>query len=577
MTVCLMTANDGMSDDGLASATLAKAPTGIAGLDEITFGGLPRGRVSLVCGGPGAGKSLLALQFLVSGATEFGEPGVFVSFEETELELVENTASLGWELPGLTERGLLMVEHVHVDRAELAEAGEYDLEALFIRLDHVIGAVGAKRVALDSIEALFGALADESLLRAELRRLFDWLKDRGVTAVVTAERGAGELTRYGLEEYVSDCVIVLDHRTHGDASTRRLRIVKYRGSAHGTDEYPFMIDADGFSVFPLTSLSLEHEASSERVGSGVQRLDEMLGGGYFRGAIVLVSGEPGSGKTSLGAALVRATCERGERCLYLTMEESPSQVVRNMRSIGIDLEPLMHKGPLTFVARRASESGLEAHLAAIHKEVAAFEPTTVVIDPLNAFVGQPLEVKSTLARLLDFLKARGITVFLTTLSDAKDPTAGGVASLSETWLLLSNHELAGERNRAIVVLKSRGTAHSNQLREFVLGSDGIEIVDAYAGEGGLLLGGARMEAQTRERAAGEKREQVLEASRRELQARQAAVAAQIAALEAELEADLAAAGVDIDEQEQRQAQLGEDERARGSARTGARRADARSR
>jgi circadian clock protein KaiC len=566
----------GMSDD--VSATLDKAPTGIAGLDEITLGGLPRGRVSLVCGGPGAGKSLLALQFLVSGATELGEPGVFVSFEETELELVENTASLGWELPGLTERGLLMVEHVHVDRAELAEAGEYDLEALFIRLDHVITAVGAKRVALDSVEALFGALADESLLRAELRRLFGWLKDRGVTAVVTAEGGVGALTRHGLEEYVSDCVILLDHRIRDEASTRRLRIVKYRGSAHGSSEYPFMIGADGFSVFPLSSLTLGHEAaSSERVSSGVERLDEMLGGGYFRGATMLVSGEPGSGKTSLVAALVRATCGRGERCLYVTMEESPSQVVRNMRSIGIDLEPSVREGTLAFVARRSSESGLEAHLAAIHKEVAAFEPATVVIDPVSAFVGQPLEVKSVLARLIDFLKAHGFTVLLTTLSHPEDRRSSEISSLVETWLLLSNHELAGERNRAIVVMKSRGTAHSNQVREFVLSSDGIEIVDAYAGEGGLLMGSARLEAQTRARAAGEKREQLLEASRRGLQARQAAVAAQIAVLEAELEADLAVAGVDIDEQEQRQAQLGEDERARGFARAGARREDAGSR
>src|ERR1019366_372777 len=556
-----------MADAGPTSVTLAKAPTGIAGFDEITFGGLPRGRVSLVSGGPGAGKSVLALQFLVSGATELGEPGVFVSFEETELELAENTASLGWDLPGLTERGLLKVEHVRVDRAELTEAGEYDLEGLFIRVGHALDAVGARRVAVDSVEALFGGLGDESLLRAELRRLFGWLKDRGVTAVVTAERGAGEPTRHGFEEYVSDCVILLDHRTHGDnISTRRLRIVKYRGSAHGTDEYPFAIDRDGCRVFPLTSLGLGHDASNERVGSGVQRLDEMLGGGYFRGSTVLVSGEPGTGKTSLAAVLVRAACERGERCLYMSLEESPSEVVRNMRSIAIELEPFMREGALSFVARRASESGLEAHLVAIHKEVAAFEPLTVVIDPLSALAGKPLEVKSILARLIDFLKARGITVVVTTLSDADDARPGGISSLVETWLQLSNHELRGERNRAIGVLKSRGTAHSNQLREFVLSDHGIEIVDAYAGEGGLLMGSARLEAQGRARSAAQERERALEATRRGLRARQAVVGAQIAMLKAELEADLAAAGVDIGEQEQRQAQLGEDERARGSAR-----------
>lgn len=556
---------------------LDKAPTGVAGFDEITFGGLPRGRVSLVCGGPGTGKSLLALQFLVSGATEFGEPGVFVSFEETELELAENTASLGWDLPDLAERRLLVVEHVRVDRAELTKAGVYDLEALFIRLGHVIASVGAKRVALDSVEALFAVLGDESLLRAELQRLFGWLKDRGVTAVATAERGVESLTRRGLEEYVSDCVILLDHRIRDEASTRRLRIVKYRGSAHGTDEYPFMIDDDGFSVFPLTSAGLAHEATTERVSSGVQRLDEMLGGGYFRAATVLVSGGPGSGKTSLAAAFVRAACKRGERCLYLSTEESPSQVIRNMRSIGLDLEEFVRDGTLSFVARRVSAgSGLEANLAMVHKEVGAFKPATVVIDPLSAFAGQPLEVEAMLARLVDFLKASGLNAFLTTLSNAGRDGTGGISSLVDTWLLVSNHELAGERNRAITVEKSRGTMHSNQLREFVLSNDGIDIVDAYAGEGRLLMGNARVDAQSRARAVDQEREQALEARGRKVQARRAAVQAQIAVLEAELEADLADAGADTDEQEQRQAQLGEDERARGSARGADRPKDARS-
>jgi len=556
-----------MGDNGLASAALAKAPTGVAGFDEITFGGLPRERVSLVCGGPGAGKSLFALQFLVSGAAELSEPGVFISFEETELELAENTDSLNWELTGLAERGLLMTEHVRVDRAELTEAGKYDLEALFIRLGHAIAAVGAKRVALDSVEALFGALGDESLLRAELRRLFAWLKDRGVTAVVTAERGAGALTRHGLEEYVSDCVILLDHRIRDEASTRRLRIVKYRGSAHGTDEYPFMIDADGFSVFPLTSRRLAHEASSERVASGVQRLDEMLGGGYFRAATVLASGGAGSGKTSLAASFVCAACERGERCLYLSMEESPSQVMRNMRSIGTELEPFVRDGTLAFVAQRVSAgSGLEAYLTLIHKEIGAFEPATVVIDPLSALAGEPREIESMLARLIDFLKASGLNAFLTTLAGEEGGGTGKISSLVDTWLVLSNHELAGEHNRAITVVKSRGSMHSNQMREFVLSSDGIEIVDAYAGEGHLLMGNARLDAQRRAEAADQEREQALEARRRRVQARRAHVEAQIAALEAELAADLAAAGADMDQQEQHSEQLGEDERARGSAR-----------
>jgi circadian clock protein KaiC len=534
------------------------------------FGGFPRGRVALVCGGPGAGKSLLALNFLVSGATEFGEPGVFVSFEETELELNENTASLGWGLPGLSERGRLRVEHIRVDSAELTEAGEYDLEALFIRLGHAIGAVHAKRVVLDSVGTLFGALGDESLLRAELRRLFGWLKDVGVTAVVTAERGAGTLTRDGLEEYVSDCVILLENAIHAKTFTRQLRIVKYRGSAHGSDEYPFVIDADGFSVFPRSSRGPAHEASTDRLETGVPRLDEMLGGGYFRGSTLLASGEVGCGKTSLAAALVRAACERGERCLYVALEESPSQLVRNIRSIGIALEPFVGDGTLAFLPRRASESGLEAHLTAIHKAIGTFEPATIVVDPLSAFAGDAPEVTSMLARLTDFLKLRGITAVLTMLDDARDSQAAGISSLVDTWLMLSNHELVGERNRGITVLKSRGTAHSNQLREFVMSRNGIEIVDAYAGEGRLLMGTARLEAQARERAAGLERDRTLQASRRRVQTRQAVVSAQIA----ELQADLAAAGGEIEEHEQREALLGEDERARGAARAGGRREDA---
>jgi circadian clock protein KaiC len=467
-----------------------------------------------------------------------------------------------------------MVEHVRVDRAELTEAGEYDLEALFIRLGHAIDAVGAKRVVLDAIDALFGMLADESLLRSELRRLFRWLKERGVTAVVTAERGAGALTRHGLEGYISDCVILLDHRVREELSTRRLRIVKYRGSAHGIDEYPFTVDAHGFSVFPLTSLELEHEASNDRVPSGVGRLDEMLGGGYFRGSITLASGGPGSGKTSLAAAFVIAACERGERCLFLAMEESSSQFTRNMRSIGIDLDPFVRDGTLRFVARRASGSGLETHLAAINQAVGAFEPAIVVVDPVSAFAGQQLEVKSMLARLTDFLKVRGITVFLAMLSGAEENEAGGISSLVDTWLLLSNHELLGERNRGIAVQKSRGTAHSNQLREFVLGSDGIEIVDAYAGEGSLLMGSARLEAQTRVQALRLAREQLLKATQSSAEARQAVTRARIAELKAELEADQAAAGVEIGEQQQREAQLAADERARGAARAGERAEDA---
>ncbi|WP_246166107.1 circadian clock protein KaiC [Nocardioides psychrotolerans] len=545
-----------------SSATPAKASTGIAGLDEITLGGLPQGRVALVCGGPGDGKSLLAMQFLVSGASESGEPGVFVSFEETASELVANAASLNWGLASLVERGLLEIEHVRVDPGELNRVGEYDLEALFIRLDHAIAAVGAKRVALDSVEKLFGGLGDESLLRGELQRLFAWLKDRGVTAVVTAERGANTLTRHGLEEYLSDCVILLDHRVEAEVSTRRLRIVKYRGSSHGSNEYPFTIDADGFSVFPLTSVELKSEAPTTRVNTGVPRLDEMLGGGYFSGSTVLVSGGPGSGKTSLAGVFVSAACRRGERCLYLALEESASQLTRNLTSIGVEFDPFLRDGTLEIVPRKPSESGLETHLAVIHKAVSTYGPTTVIIDPLSAFAGQHRGVKSMLARLIDFLKMRGITVLLTTLIKEDDRDPIGISSLVDTWLLLSHHEFLGERNRGILVQKSRGSTHSHQRREFLLGNSGIEIVDAYAGAGGLLMGSARVEAQQRDLADRLERDRMLEAAARRSGAAQAVVLAQIAALEAQLETDRAATDAEMEDRLDRGAVLAAEERAR---------------
>jgi circadian clock protein KaiC len=551
-----------------AQMTVQKAPTGITGLDEVLGGGLPVGRVTLVCGGPGAGKTMLATQFLVSGARELDEPGLFVSFEELSEELVANSASLGWDLAELVGDGRLALIEVRAARSELTDAGSYDLEALFVRLGHAIDAVGARRVVLDTVETLFGALPDEALLRGELRRLFGWLKERGVTTVVTAERSDNALTRFGLEEYVSDCVILLDHRVRAEASTRRLRIVKYRGSAHGSDEYPFMIDVDGLSVFPLTSVALAHEASSDRVGTGVRRLDEMLGGGYYRASTALVAGGPGAGKTTLAAAFARASCERGERCLYIAMEESPSQVLRNMCSVGLDLEPLVHDGLLRFFTLRATQSGLDTHLAAIHRAVSAFMPESVVLDPISAFGGQALEVEAAVTRLIDFFKGQGLTALLTVLSEPADPGLR-ISSLIDTWLSVTNIELLGEHNRAISVLKSRGMAHSNQVREFVLRDDGIDIVDAFAGQEGVLLGTARLVAEARVRTTALEQQRVLEARGRRLEHRQAALHAQIAALEAELAADTAAEEVEDEEAESREAILLETARGRALSRGGA--------
>lgn len=522
---------------------LPKAPTGIQGLDEITRGGLPRGRPTLVCGSAGCGKTLLAMEFLVRGATEHNEPGVFMAFEETAEELVANVRSLGFDLDELVASQKLSLDFVQVERSEIEEAGEYDLEGLFVRLGYAIDSIGAKRVVLDTIETLFGGLQNAGVIRAELRRLFRWLKDKGVTAIITGERGDGTLTRNGLEEYVSDCVILLDHRVTEQVSTRRMRIVKYRGSSHGTNEYPFLIDEKGFSVLPITSLGLEHQVTGERISSGIPRLDTMLGGkGYYRGSTVLISGTAGCGKSSISAHFAQAACQRGERCLYISFEESPGQIVRNMRSIGIELERWVTKGLLRFHNTRATTDGLEVHLAKFHKLIQEFDPRTVVIDPVGTLVqaGALGEARAMLTRLIDFLKARQITAVLTNLtsgSEAVEATNVEISSIVDTWLLLRDIELGGERNRAMYVLKSRGMGHSNQIREFLLTEHGIELMDVYVGPEGVLTGSSRLSQEARERAAALARAQEIEARRRERERKREALEARILAMRKEFEAE----------------------------------------
>ncbi len=522
---------------------LPKTPTGIRGLDEITFGGFPRGRSTLVCGSAGCGKTLMGMEFLVRGATEYGEPGVLLTFEESARELTQNVRSLGFDLDGLIDRKLLVVDFVRVERSEIDETGEYDLEGLFVRLGHAIDTIGAKRVVLDTLETLFSGLSNESILRAELRRLFRWLKDRQVTAVITGERGEGLLTRHGLEEYISDCVIVLDHRVTDQLSTRRLRIVKYRGTTHGTNEYPFLIDETGFNVLPITSLGLAHIASDERVPSGVPRLDTMLGdGGYYRGTTVLISGTAGSGKTSVAAHFADASCARGERCLYLALEESPGQIVRNMRSIGLDLERWTNQGLLEIHSTRPNLYGLEAHLARVLRRIQDFETRAVIFDPISSLLhaGTTREAGIMLIRLIDFLKVRQITVLLTDLTSGNqvlEATEVGISSLVDTWILLRTVESSGERNRQISILKSRGMAHSNQLREFLLTDRGIELRDVYLGPEGALTGSARVVQEAREKAAGVAQQHAAEAVQRERRRRREAHEARIAALRREFEAE----------------------------------------
>lgn len=467
--------------NGQQIKTLPKSPTGIPGMDEVTGGGLPKGRPTLVAGGAGCGKTLFAMEFLVNGAIQYDEPGVFVAFEENAEELAQNVASLGFNLKQLIRQKKLIIDYVRVERSEIEETGEYDLEGLFIRLGHAIDTIGARRVVLDTVEVLFTALTNQGILRAELQRLFRWLKDKGVSAVITAERGEGTMTRFGLEEYVADCVIVLDHRVNEQISTRRLRIVKYRGTFHGTNEYPFLIGKHGISVLPIISLGLDHKASSKRMSTGIQELDDMLGGkGFQRASSILVSGTAGTGKSSLAATFVDAACRRGERCLYFAFEESQSQIIRNMRSIGIDLEPHIQKGLLRFHATRPNLYGLEMHLVTMYDLVREYKPAVVVLDPITDFfsVASSSEVKATITRIIDFLKMNEITGLFTTYTsegETSDQSVVGVSSLIDTWLSLRNIESNGERHRGLFVLKSRGMAHSNQIRSFLLTDDGIKI------------------------------------------------------------------------------------------------------
>lgn len=523
-------------------APLSKCPTGIHGLDEITGGGLPRGRSTLICGGAGCGKTLFAAEFLVRGAVQFGEQGVFMAFEETATELQANVASLGFDLATLVRHKKILLEHVHIERSEITETGEYDLEGLFVRLNHAIDSIGARRVVLDTLEALFAGLPNEAILRAELRRLFRWLKDKGVTAVITAERGREQLTRHGLEEYVSDCVILLDHRVNDQIATRHLRVVKYRGALHGTNEFPFLIGAEGISVLPITSLALNHRVSNQRIATGIPRLDAMLGGrGFFRGSSILLTGTPGTGKTIISANFAAAAARRGERVLYFSFEESPDQIIRNLHSIGLRLKPLVKRGLLRFHSARPSLYGLEMHLATMFKEIDTFQPHVVVIDPITSLMdsGTASECKGMVTRLIDYLKAGQITSLFTSLTQgghALQQTEMAMSSLMDSWILLQDFEGNGERNRVLYVLKSRGMSHSNQIREFLISKRGVDLVDAYIGTSGVLTGSARAAQHSLEKAALLTGRQEAACRKRELERKRAALEQQIAGLRSEHEA-----------------------------------------
>ena len=520
---------------------LPKTPTGISGLDEITGGGLPKGRPTLIAGEAGSGKTLISLEFIVKGALEYNEPGVFMAFEEHTEELTMNVASLGFDLGQLQKNKLIKLDYVHIEKSEIEETGEYDLDGLFIRLGYAIDSIGAKRVVLDTIENLFGGLTNQSILRAELRRLFHWLKEKGVTAIITAERGEGTFTRQGLEEYVSDCVILLDHRVINQISTRRLRVVKYRGSVHGTNEYPFLIDDEGISVLPVTSLTLGKDVTSDRIPSGIPALDQMMGGkGFFRGSSILVSGTAGTGKTSIAAYFANECCNNGKRCIYFAFEESPKQIIRNIRSISVDLEKHVKKGLLEFHAARPTLHGLEMHLVSIYKMIKKFKPDVVILDPITNLVtvGSVSEVKAMLIRLIDFLQEEQITVMFTALTlntVVSEQTDEGVSSLVDAWLLVRDIEFNGERNRGLYIIKSRGMKHSNQVREFIITDRGLDLVDVYLGPEGILTGSAREARKIEEETGVALRDYAFNAKDREVVRKRKVLEAKISSLQTEFE------------------------------------------
>ncbi len=562
-----------MPPEGLPAATpatLPKAATGIAGFDEITLGGLPAGRPSLVCGSAGCGKTLFAATFLVNGATRFGEPGVFMSFEERAEDLAANVASLGYDLDRLVAEGRLAIDHVRVERSEIEESGEYDLEGLFVRLGYAVDQIGARRVVLDTIETLFSGFSDPAILRAELRRLFGWIKERGLTAVITGERGEGQLTRQGLEEYVSDCVVLLDNRVEDQITTRRLRVIKYRGSAHGSNEYPFLIDDEGITVLPVTSTNLNREAPSEIVSSGVPDLDAMLGGGgFYRGSGILLSGVAGTGKTTLVSHFADAACRRGERCLSFVFEESAQEICRNARSVGLDLQHWIDAGLLRYEAARPSLYGLEMHLARMHRDLDRFKPDVVVVDPISAFRGPEAEVHAVLLRMMDLLKGHGITALFTSLRSDGALTEGfdqGLSSLMDVWIKLSDIEANGERNRALYLIKARGMSHSNQVREYRITDHGVELIAPYVGPEGVLTGTARLSQAAREQADATRRRQDIERRRRDLVRRREVLERQVEEMRAALRIEEEEAHLLLEQDDRHETTLGTDRTAIASRR-----------
>ena len=470
-----------IAETELSITKLPKSLTGIQGLDDITYGGIPQNRPTLLVGSIGTGKTIFAMEYIINGITMFNEPGVFMTFEEQTDELQINVTSMGYNLSKLIADNKIYLEHLHIDHREIQATGKYDIEGLFIRIEMAIEKVKAKRIVLDALDTLFIGL-DSQILRSEIKRLFFWLKEKKVTAIITSEVGDIFLTRLGFEEVVADCVIELNNRLNNQISTRRLRIVKYRGSYHSTNEYPFMIDHKGITIFPIISEAPQIIVSNERISSGIKQIDEMLDGrGFYVGSSILVSGSAGTGKSSIAASFIKDVCEKKGTALYCAFEEAPNQIKRNMASIGIFLEPYEKSGNLHFYYSRPTLQTLELHFIAIKKLIKQINPSVVILDPITNLMIENInsDIRTMLTRFVDYLKMEQITVLLTatlTVSSLELIQSNeGISSMVDTCIMIQEKNIIDSRRRTLYIMKSRGICNSKKEVEFIITSEGISI------------------------------------------------------------------------------------------------------
>jgi circadian clock protein KaiC len=522
-----------------SQAVLTKMITGIQGFDEISDGGLPRGRTTLVMGGPGSGKTVFALQSLVNGAHRTKEGGIFVAFEESTRQIIANAATFGWDLPALEKKKLFFLDARL--SPEVVKAGEFDLIGMLILLQAKAEEIHATLIVFDGFDVLLSLLDDPAAERREIYRIRDWLLKTGLTAIITQKIGGSEADhRYSFLQFMVDCVVMLRLQVVDGSAFRNLRVIKYRGSGFSGDEFPISLTAEGMELTNRGPTELSCEVTSERVTSGLTRLDNMLRGGYYRGSNVLISGAPGTAKSTLSGLFAAAACERGEHTLYVSFDEGAAQIVRNLRSVGIRLAPHLKSGLLKMYSTRTRGPNVEDQFGDLRARVRAHHPRCVVIDPLSALTTSAhLASADAPLKFLDFLKGEGITVVNTSLMDglnASEATATALSTIADTWIHVSYVLQDGERNRALTIVKSRGTGHSNQVRELTLSDEGVTLTDVFVAQGKVLMGVARWEWEQVEQAGRHRTQVAADLKRLQLKLGQAEAAARLQVIQTEMEA-----------------------------------------